>query len=281
MRQNSKRDIFFEAGCPITKIKKYKNGCYEIVRESQLKGQHNPFENSTRGKITKMSNKSISRLIVTAQATDVSFASMLTLTYPKVFPLSGKIVKADVGYITQWLRKTYDFEYLWFLEFQRRAAPHLHVLLPIGELSPRLRSSVAIKWTERVVTSGWFESRLIELNMDDDEASKQTWKMLSVHVHSKAWEIIRNDGGARRYVTKYAAKAYQKKVPPMFQDVGRFWGCSQKVKPKELVTLDVSDDEVRDYLSNRDHQTADWEVLPKYLFNVNSRATNGASANVA
>lgn len=270
-REHKPRDVFFEAGTPIKKVKIYGSGCYEIVRECLLKGKPNPFDNCTRGKIKKMTNKSISRLIVTMQATDVKFSSMLTLTYPKLFPHNGEIVKADVGFITQWIRKTYDLDYLWFFEFQQRGAPHLHIMLSNDEISPRMRSQIALKWTERTVTSKWFEHRLIDCANPSEEASKVTWKMVAVHSHPKSWELIKSQDGAIHYVTKYAAKAYQKDVPKQFQNVGRFWGCSNTVRPKIKFEIDVTDDEVREFLAKNGHAAADWEILPKYLFNVDKK----------
>lgn len=268
MRKGDSQFHFVEAAYPIEKLKIYGNGCYEIVRKSLIKGP-SPFENCTRGVIKKMTNKSISRLIVTAQATSVDFNSMLTLTYPRIFPHDGTTVKADTGFITQWLKKTYGTEYLWFLEFQARGAPHLHILLENDGITPRMRARVALKWTERVVTSDWFEFRIASLEGIKPVAATTTWRMVSVHVHQDTWQLLRDKDGARRYVTKYAAKAYQKAVPKRFQDVGRFWGCSQGVKPDTLHEIDVTDQEVRDFLREHEHIAANWEAIPKYIFNVN------------
>jgi hypothetical protein len=201
---------------------------------------------------------------------------MLTLTYPGIFPRSGDIVKGDVGYMTTWLKRNITDDYLWFLEFQKRGAPHIHILLTNDTILPYQRAVVGLKWTERVVTSDWF---LFGLGAAIDEPigsityaqayGSQVYKAAAVACHPKTWELIRDDGGARRYVTKYAAKQYQKEVPEMFQDVGRFWGCSRDVKPQGI-TIDVTDEEVRQFLSENGHIAASWEVLPQYIFNVNS-----------
>lgn len=275
MRNNGIDGQWIEQFCPLTKLKIYGNGCYEAVRESKIQGQTNPFENSVRGKITKMTNKSISRLILTAQATPAEFQSMVTLSYPRVYPTDGAIVKADVGYITQWLRKQFMIDYLWFLEFQQRGAPHIHILLTAGPdpgveavITPRMRVLLALRWTERVCCSDWFQEEIDWLGLPKDEAQIVAWQMMSVVSHRKSWELIKRDGGARRYVTKYAAKAYQKIVPKEYQNVGRFWGCSKAVRPEAKHTIDVTDEEVRTFLEGHKHIAADWELLPKYIFNV-------------
>jgi hypothetical protein len=201
---------------------------------------------------------------------------MLTLTYPAHHPGSGKIVKEDVGYITTWLKRNITDEYLWFLEFQQRGAPHIHVLLTNDIILPDQRAKVGLKWVERIVTADWFLMGL-GAAIDEPIGSKtyaqaygsQVYRAAAVACHRKTWELIRDDGGARRYVTKYAAKQYQKEVPKAFEDVGRFWGCSRNVKPAG-VTIDVTDEEVRQFLSENGHIAANWEVLPQYIFNVKS-----------
>ena len=231
-----------------------------------MQGDYGP-KDCSRGRIKKMSKNSLARLIVVAQTTDVEFSSMLTLTYPRIYPRSGDIVKADVGFLTTWFKKAFNWQYLWFLEFQSRGAPHIHVMLDNDGISPRLRAEVGLKWTHRTATSDWFQDYLND-SVDPDKTSAAIIRnMAAVACHPKTWELIESGEGARRYVTKYAAKQMQKSVPGRFSNVGRFWGCSQSV-PKEGVTVDVTDDEVRQYLTDRGHQAADWEVIPKYIFNV-------------
>jgi hypothetical protein len=90
--------------------------------------------------------------------------------------------------------------------------------------------------------------------------------MLKVNSHERVWELIKTEGGARRYVTKYAAKAIQKEVPKDYQNVGRFWGGSRDTKPKVQATIDVTDEELRGYLASKGHPANDYDIIPRFIF---------------
>lgn len=251
---------------PVTGVRKIKGGVLVLKRTpiAKLKNQHICGK---RERITKMTSKSISNLVGVIQTTEVSFKSMITLTYGSPWPKDGQIVKEDVHVYTQWLRKRYKSHYLWFLEFQKRGAPHLHVLLEQGELTPKMRVDAGIKWVERSAGASWF----IDAYGDGGYAqyNKALVDMLKVATHYKTWERLKHKEGAKRYVTKYASKQYQKEVPEGYRNVGRFWGCSDAVSEafrSSGIELDVTDEEVRRYLAENEHKAADWEVLPQVIF---------------
>jgi len=84
----------------------------------------------------------------------------------------------------------------WFLEFQKRGAPHVHMFytsrVPWGR--------AARKWSEI---------------MEDPSIERTGTK----------FEKLRSSrGGMLAYARKYAAKDIQKSVPEDYGDVGRFWG---------------------------------------------------------
>lgn len=112
---------------PVVAIAQYKNDIL-VMRRSMT-----PVGASTdahRREITHFSTRSRMRLAFVAHNADQAFKSMLTLTYPAQFPTTGKIVKVHLNRFLGWLRRKYDDPgYLWFLEFQRRGAPHIHILL--------------------------------------------------------------------------------------------------------------------------------------------------------
>lgn len=247
---------------PITAITRYGNGCYRVHRECLL--QQKPNRGVARGKVKKLSNDSLSRLIVVIQSSDITFHSMITLTYPKQYPLDGEIVKADIHTFTQWVRKRFNTHFLWFLEFQERGAPHVHLMLETSEITPRMRVDAGLYWTKRLAMSGWMQE---QTKGDYDKMRIAVIRMAKFNTHQSFWELIRHTDAARRYVTKYAAKSFQKDVPKAYQKVGRFWGCSKGVA-KPGVTIDVTDQEVRDYLDEHNHACGSWELIPKYLFNV-------------
>lgn len=163
-----------------------------------------------------LSAKSVKRLAFYAQNTGVQFTDFLTLTYPRDFPTNGKEVKRHLNTFLSWLRSANSgLEYLWFLEFQKRGAPHFHIMVNVDMVSRK--KEVSIRWYE-TVQSG---------DVKHLKAGTNTQR-------------IRKSDGAARYTAKYASKQYQKVVPDDYRDVGRFWGCSSGVPPKPEQTFDIS-----------------------------------------
>jgi hypothetical protein len=96
---------------------------------------------------------------------------------------------------------------LWFLEFQRRGAPHLHLLL-FGQDAHlvdvrRLRQWASRSWAEVVAHSDRGERR------KHVKAGTRVERMRVDHFG---------------YAVRYARKMQQKRVPDGFRSVGRFWG---------------------------------------------------------
>lgn len=251
---------------PVTKIIVYGNGCYETVREAteKLRGPR-----PERGKIQMLSKKSLLRLMFLMQCTKIRFTTMLTLTYPKYYPRDGEIVKKDINFIAQKIRR-YGWRYLWFLEFQKRGAPHVHVLLDNDAITPKLRADFGLSWTKRVVMSEWF-GRICP----PEEFDREIRKMSSFNCRQEVWEMIRNRDGARNYVTKYASKERQKTVPSEYQNVGRFWGASKGLRP-EGVTLDVTEDELEEWLVDHGHPAKDYSLVPRYIWGITKDGTSVA-----
>jgi len=122
----------------------------------------------------------------------------LVLTYPKNFPCDGSIVKRHWAAMRKVLRRA-GIKGFWFLEFQKRGAPHIHVYTTGG----MNREQLSAHWY-RIVGSG------------DD---------LHLRAGTHIALIINADGSANYAAVKEAAKQIQKDVPPGFINVGRFWGC--------------------------------------------------------
>lgn len=265
---------------PVVGIHKYPNGVLRIKRKSKIKGRFT-HEAGRQGKeIVKFSPKSMARLIATANATSVELRSMITLTYPSLFPKDGAVIKADMNHFLTMMRDRGWGDYLWFLEFQKRGAPHFHILSTQKAISPRMRIRVAEMWVGRMSKSEWLWIAAMGESLATDECQ---WKLLSrviakaywFTLRGETWEYIRDANGARKYATKYAAKEYQKTPPDDFEGVGRFWGCSKGVTLGEGVYQPMGEKKLREYLASTEHATADWEVLPKYLFNVEQEANPG------
>lgn len=167
-----------------------------------------------RGKITKLSRKALSRMKLHARnVPDGTFKAILTLTYPNEFTTDGKEVKRHLVLIKKWLQRHGCSDGFWFLEFQRRGAPHFHMFLknwPAGGIS-----AVANAWHKIVGT--------------DDKKHLQ-WHLGELS-GTPCLEWLRNPHAASAYVTKYASKKEQKDVPAEYQNVGRFWGYWGEASP--------------------------------------------------
>jgi hypothetical protein len=138
---------------------------------------------------------------------------MLTLTYPREFPMDGRLVKRHWHNMRTWLVRE-GIKGCWFLEFQKRGAPHFHVFLN-GRVD---KMRVAQRWYE-IVGSEDLNHRLAGTRI----------------------ELLREQHAASAYAAKYASKIEQKEPPEGFTDVGRFWGT--------FGDLDVSPLEVLEYCS--------------------------------
>ncbi len=199
------------------------------------------------GRITEFSFRSRYRLLHTVKNADCDFHTMATLTYPAEFPASGRIVKGHLKtFFKRLLRQWPGVQGVWFLEFQRRGAPHFHVLLSlklweVGELVERkrhFRGQTKIFRTvpeiQEMVSRWWFEI----VGSGDEK-----------HLRAGcAVEQIEEQDGALRYAACHASKPHQKDVPEGFEDVGRFWGVVGGVHASCLEVIPCETEEIFDRL---------------------------------
>lgn len=203
--------------------------------------------NPGRGKrsaITEFSFNSRRNLAFTAANTDIVFTYMVTLTYPRVFPNRGKDVKRNLKAFIQYMRRVdQGVSYLWFLEFQKRGAPHIHILYRM--VSSQLeKTAVSQRWYE-IVNSG-----------DNNHLLAGT-----------RVEKLRKPDGAARYAVKYAMKTKQKQVPEDYQDVGTFWNCSHDVRPKVKKIYRIkNEDDLRLYLMRWSQEVSNGRFGYKILY---------------
>lgn len=201
------------------------------------------------GKVKEFSYKSRKHLAFVAQNTEARFDRMITLTYPRVYPLSGRTIKKHLNTLLQWLRRREIDSYLWFLEFQKRGAPHYHILIEGGEYIDK--GDLAQRWYE-IVGSG--DKRHL--------------------VAGTRIESERVKGGLHRYAVKYAQKMHQKNVPVCFEDVGRLWGSSKNVTPKPKVIIGVDCEESLSALLRGWEYEGEEKNLYNVLYNASSTVLN-------
>lgn len=254
---------------PIQSVTIHPGGHLTVNRASRFKPQIGP--NNGKEKITNLSKKSLRRLNHIMQCTTTELNSMITLTYGEYYPPNGKIVKKDWGKIRQFILQ-YTDDYIWFLEFQKRGAPHLHILLSIDEIAPYMRLSLLSTWVRSQIKSNWWQ-----MVCPIDQRDQQFCRLIKFNAHPTIWEMIRKPDGAKRYVAKYATKTHQKEVPARFSDVGRFWGASKSVSRVLGVTVDTSAWELHKLLEKFDHSAARQDIPPKFIWSVtdDTPKTNG------
>lgn len=188
----------------------------------QREGCGHGGNDAVRGDIVVFSKRSRERLAFVAANTPVTFGSMVTLTYPRQYPSDGKTVKRHLRAFLQSLRRVNkDVQYLWFCEFQKRGAPHFHVLIAGIEVTKERQKWVSQRWYDIVDSN---DGRHLQAGT--------------------RFERVRKKDGAKRYAVKYAYKMRQKVVPEGYRNVGRFWGHSSGVKPEPTATIQCNEDDI-------------------------------------
>lgn len=249
---------------PVVEVNYYGKGVVQVKRES-LVGSDGNAGGGGKGRISYLSSRSRSYLAFAVAATEIKFASLLTLTYGEPYPKSGAVCKRHLNTFMTYMRAAYKgVSYVWVIEFQKRGALHFHILLSVGAIDCWIREQAALRWAHITTPSGWKTGASEET---DDKYRSESFR---VHAHKKTWENLREEEGAVRYMTKYCLKSEQKRVPEEFQDVGRFFGMSRDVVRciRKPITLTVDTEGLQLLLEVEGHVTSKWGVSPKYLFGV-------------
>jgi len=249
---------------PVVGLRVYSNGFCEVVRKGR--NLTPPPEKEDGQEIKEFSHKSRQALARTIHATGSTFLSMMTVTCPDIWSKNGAEYKAAQNRFFTWLRYHHPCEYLWFFEFQRRGAPHTHIMLSI----PHQGRTAHVKFAK-----AWCNALKIEPNITATDRKSGTLYNLRerckwFHLRSKQWENIRDEGGAKKYGLQYAMKTFQKRVPKAYRKVGRFWGCSRSVS-KSVVSLgeiELDEETLKALLTYQEHSAAKMPYTPKNLYGV-------------
>lgn len=218
-----------------------------VVRRTGQGAGHDPVP---RGEVTRFTKASRARLAFVASNTETVFRTMITLTYPKEWPTDGSKVKKHLRRFLMWLRReTGGCEHLWFLEFQARGAPHIHLLTDYP--LPRAREAKRAWYT--MVATKWYNICA-------------TGDVLHLGAGTRV-ERLRSPRGGARYAVKYATKMRQKSVPAGYRNCGRFWGHTRKVKPQIKMSQRCTDDDIRGVLANWEYAPKDYVPLWRVLYN--------------
>jgi len=184
-----------------------------VLKLRAAKVPRGPRPDVKRGKVTHFSAQSRGRLLdLLASIKQPALRVMplfLTLTYPAVFPTAGAEVKRHLDmFLKRIKRELPHAAAIWKLEFQKRGAPHFHILL-FGVTF--LHADWLAKCWDAVVKSG-----------DKYHMAAGT-----------SIERIKSWRGVMWYASKYVAKV---DVGQVTDGCGRFWGVMSREKlPIEII----------------------------------------------
>jgi hypothetical protein len=192
-----------------------------------------------RGEIRELTWQALQRMRLRAVNTTTPWRSLITLTYPRLWQGNGEKVKTDLNAMLTHLRlRCGHLRYLWFLEFQKRGAPHFHILTDLELPQPRVgiwRNGKRAAEHCPTVTKWLLETWTATIGNRGCSSEYE----LRVE-----WEALRDAEGGARYVAKYACKAKQKIVPKEYWSVGRFWACDRATSKMERTTLELCADDL-------------------------------------
>lgn len=250
---------------PVSKLIQYKEGICMVERTSRVPQGTQPARGE-RGDIRYLTSRARSHLAFLVAASNIEYRSIITLTYGEHWPRDGDIFKAHLNTMLTWLRLSKPkFSYVWVLEYQRRGAPHYHILTTLdAPTKEHERRQFSHKWRTIVDPELWWQGARYWKD-SVRQARKYVYK---VHRHPKAWEPLRDKDGAMKYITKYCLKMKQKEVPNDIVHVGRFYGMSRDVKRSitARAEIELDEEQLRLILRSFDHKTGEWDILPKYIF---------------
>lgn len=252
---------------PIVGVRFYSQSLV-LVRSSKLEEMDIPHTRK-RGKVSHLSKRSLNNLVLIVSNCRVKFQSLLTLSYGQNYPIDGRRVKADLNKFITYLKRSFGrFEYFWFLEFQRRGAPHFHIGLTLPEPSDCERDLVATIWAGIIERGNWPYTAIEPPYRKSDARFGMLTRdvVFRQHRRVKVWEKEKKRNGMVRYVIKYATKLYQKSVPAVYSNVGRFWGVSSGVRLPDGALYSTTEEEIRHLMASYGRNLGNMAVLPKIIF---------------
>lgn len=228
-------------------------------------------------RITGWSRRSRARMVATMAELDLApllmqedEPAMVTLTYPgdwETVAPNGPAVKAHLRAFFKRFERAWGMPWrgVWKLEFQRRGAPHFHLLMvpPSGLASSQRRAEYLEKmkqwkagvlarkpyWRDQVGDGlrfrAWLSLTWADIVAHPDPVERMRHEQAGTGVDYSEGQRARDPKRAAVYFGKhgsFAAKDYQHSVPESWlaskQTVGRFWGYRGLKKVHGAATID-------------------------------------------
>lgn len=182
-----------------------------------------PAPPEKRGEVTEFSRKSRRRLIqkmMKVESSRLSDPVFLTLTWHEEWEADHDLVQSQLNAFLQAVRRKWDdYEYIWRLEFQKRGAPHIHMILWRSAGSKPLDANDVEEWASEVWHRITEEPSAHHEEYGADCRQIDSWREASA------------------YVSKYCAKIEDR---PEVEYTGRRWAASQSL-PTDPVSSYVAD----------------------------------------
>lgn len=164
-----------------------------------------PSGGGLRGNVTHFSPSSRRRLMKRLARVKASKAIFITLTYPGEHPGPRTAQRHLKAYLQRFRHHFPKASAVWRLEYQKRGAPHFHILFYNLPFIPRRY------W------QGWW-ARIVDAYIDEHEPRVDI-------------QVIRSRRGVMFYVSKYIAKSDEDDegvvcyfIHLAYPHTGRFWG---------------------------------------------------------
>ena len=240
-------------------------------------GEGQEPEAGRKRKISGWSRRSRARMVATMAELDLApllmqqdEPAMVTLTYPgewEAVAPHGPAVKAHLRAFFKRFERAWGMPWrgVWKLEFQRRGAPHFHLLMvpPSGLASSQRRAEYLAKlaqWEEGLLARkpywrdqvgdglrfrAWLSLTWADIVAHPDPVERMRHEQAGTGVDYSEGQRARDPKRAAVYFGKhgsFAAKDYQHSVPESWlaskQSVGRFWGYRGLKKVHGAATID-------------------------------------------
>jgi hypothetical protein len=204
-------------------------------------------ENVKRGIVKDFSIESrqrLQRLLASINQDVAGLPTFLTLTYPFEYSLQWEVWKRDLDVFFRSFRRKWPRAWgVWRLEFQKRGAPHFHLLLWDGPIIEEPMEVYSPKKKKMV----WIGNPGNENNKELFQWFSSTWYRVvgsGDGKHLKAGtriEPIQSWNGVFYYTSKYLAKMTEGNFVPEGY-AGRYWGIINKsLFPIDIRMLEISE----------------------------------------
>lgn len=188
----------------------YRDHIRLVISPSPAVSSNRSSQLSQRGEVKSFSKKSRTRMVKYLSSCVAQYQHMGTLTMRNL-ETNGKRFKICLNEYLNWFMEAQKSSAVsscsggrvpkpqsifWFLEFQKRGAPHVHFFYT----SYVYWEPAAQKWCEVI-------------------GEPDSWRTAT-----RFEALEKGRGGCISYARKYANKEQQKQIPENYKNVGRFWG---------------------------------------------------------